>query len=92
MKTIKILLLMVQFHGTGLCWGHMPFCWFCHESAYFRIITAFFFQEPELNGTMVHNAPSDFANLASGETGDGYQTPQPVSELEKKFVFTKLVQ
>ena len=39
-----------------------------------------------------YNAPSEFTNLASGETGDGYQSPQPVSEyLEKKFVFTKLV-
>ena len=38
------------------------------------------------------NAPSTFANLASGETGTGYQSPQPVSEsLEKKFAFTKLV-
>ena len=27
-----------------------------------------------------HNAPSNFAKLASGETGIGYQSPQPVSE------------
>ena len=27
-----------------------------------------------------HNAPSNFANLASEETGIGYQSPQPVSE------------
>ena len=39
-----------------------------------------------------HNAPSNFAKVASGETGIGYQSPQPVSELmEKKFVFTKFV-
>ena len=40
LKTIKILLLMVQFHNT----------------------------------------PTHFAKLASGETGIGYQGPQPVSE------------
>ena len=27
-----------------------------------------------------HNAPSNFANLASGETDIGYQSSQPVSE------------
>ena len=27
-----------------------------------------------------HNAPSNFANLASGEAGIGYKSPQPVSE------------
>ena len=37
-------------------------------------------------------AASNFANLASGETGIGYRSPQPDSEqMEKKFVFTKLV-
>ena len=37
-------------------------------------------------------APSNFANLVSGETGIGYQSQQPVSQwLEKKFVFIKLV-
>ena len=35
-----------------------------------------------------HNAPSNFVNLTSRETGIGYQSPQPVSEQwEKKFVF-----
>ena len=34
-----------------------------------------------------HNAPSNFAKVASWETGIGYQSPQPVSELmEKKIV------
>ena len=38
-----------------------------------------------------YNTPSNFANMATGETGIGYQSPQPVSEKwEKKFVFTKL--
>ena len=27
-----------------------------------------------------HNAPWNFANLVSGETGIGYESPQPVSE------------
>ena len=27
-----------------------------------------------------HNAPSNFANLTSGETGIDYQSPQPISE------------
>lgn len=30
-----------------------------------------------------HNAPSDFANLASGETGIGYRSPQK----RKEFFF-----
>ena len=35
-----------------------------------------------------HNAPTNFANLASGEIGIGYQSLQPVSNNGKRNLFS----
>ena len=38
-----------------------------------------------------HNAPSNFAKLASGETGIGYQSPQAIPEKWEKILRNQIV-